>query len=140
MQLKDHDNFTYQFAVPPKYRKKALQLIHDEFGHLGIDRTTSLMQDRFYWPHMVEDIRVHIQNCMRCIKFKQKESRDEMVCIEATYPLQLVHLDFLQIGSKKKDKGKPIYVLVVTDHFTRYAKAYVTTNQTAHTVAHVFIN
>ena len=63
-----------------------------------------------------------------------------MVCIEATYPLQLVHLDFLQIGSKKKDKGKPIYVLVVTDHFTWYAKAYVTTNQTAHMVAHVFIN
>ena len=50
------------------------------------------------------------------------------------------HLDFLQIGSKKRDKGKPIYVLVVTDHFTRYAKAYVTTNQMAHTVAHVFIN
>ena len=45
------------------------------------------MQDRFYWPHMVEDVRVHIQNCMRCIKFKQKESRDEMVCIEATYPV-----------------------------------------------------
>ena len=89
---------------------------------------------------MAEDIRAHIQNCIRCIKFKQKESWDEMVCIEATYPLQLVHLDFLQIGSKKKDKGKPIYVLVVTDHFTRYAKAYVTTNQTAHTVAHVFIN
>ena len=60
--------------------------------------------------------------------------------IEATYPLQLVHLDFLQIGSKKKDKGKLIYISVVTDHFTRYAKAYVTTNQTAHTVAHVFIN
>ena len=63
-----------------------------------------------------------------------------MVCIEATYPLQLIHLDFLQIGSKKKDKGKPIYVLIVTDHFTRYAKAYVTMNQMAHKVAHVFIN
>ena len=57
-----------------------------------------------------------------------------------TYPLQLVHLDFLQIGSKKKDKGKPINVLVVTDHFTHCVKAYVTANQTAHTVAHVFIN
>ena len=55
-----------------------------------------------------EDVPVHIQNCMRCIKFKQKKSREEMVCIEAKYPLQLVHLDFLQIGSKKKDKGKPI--------------------------------
>ena len=140
VQLKDHDDLTYQFAVPPKYRKRALELIHDEFGHMGIDRTTSLMQDYFYWPYMVQDVQVHIQDCMRCIKFKQKESHDEMVCIEATYPLQLVHLDFLQIGSKKKDKGKLIYVLVVTDHFTRYVKAYVTTNQMAHTAAHLFIN
>ena len=104
VQLKDHDNLTYQFAVPPKYQKRALELIHDEFGYLGIDWTTSLMQDHFYWPYMVQDIRVHIQNCIRCIKFRKKESCDEMVCIEATYPLQLVHLDFLQIGSKKKDK------------------------------------
>ena len=44
VQLKDHDNATYQFAVPPQYRKRALELVHDEFGHLGIDRTTSLMQ------------------------------------------------------------------------------------------------
>ena len=77
------------------------------------------MQDRFYWPHMAGDIRIHIQNCIRCIKFKQKQSQAELVCIKGTYRLQLVHLDFLQIGSKKRDKCKPIYVLVVTDHFTR---------------------
>ena len=114
--------------------------MHDEFGHFGINLTTSLMQDHFYWLHMAEDVRTHIQNCMRCIKFKQKESQAELVCVEAMYPLQLVHLDFLQIESKKKDKGKPIYVLVATDHFTQYAEAYVTTNQTVHTVAHFFIN
>ena len=28
VQLKDHDDLTYQFAVPPKYRKRALELIH----------------------------------------------------------------------------------------------------------------
>ena len=126
--------------MPLKYQKRAHKLVHDEFGHMGIDQTTSLMQGHFYWLHMAEDVCVYIQNCMRCIKFKQMESQAELVCIEATYPLQLVHLDFLQIGSKKKDKGKHIYVLVVTDHFTQYAKAYVTTNRTAHTVAHIFIN
>ena len=117
-----------------------MELIHDEFGHLGVDRTTGLMQERFYWPHMSDDIRMYIRDCMRCIKFKQKGEQEEMVSIKATYPLQLVHMDFLQIGSKRADKGKPIYVLVITDHFTRYAQAYVTTNQTAHTVADVFIN
>ena len=59
VQLKDHDDVTYQFAVPPKFRKRALELVHDEFGHLGIDRTTSLIQDHFYWMHMVEDFRTH---------------------------------------------------------------------------------
>ena len=140
VQLKDHDQETYQFVVPVKYRKRALELVHDEFGHLGIDRTMGLMQERFYWPHMSDDIRTYICDCMRCIKFKQKGEQEEMVSIKATYLLQLVHMDFLQIGSKRADKGKPIYVLVITDHFTRYAQAYVTTNQTAHTVAEVFIH
>ena len=49
---------------------------------------------------------------------------------EASYPLELVHVDFLLIGGKK-DIQKEINVLVVTDHFTRYAQAYVTTSQMA---------
>ena len=48
----------------------------------------------------------------------------------------MVHIDFLMIGGKK-DPRKDINVLVVTDHFTRYAQAYVTTSQTAVTVARV---
>ena len=40
--------------------------------------------------------------------------------------MEIVHMDFLLIGSKK-DPNKEINVLVVTDHFTRYAQAFVTT-------------
>ena len=46
-----------------------------------------------------------------------------MYPITASYPLELIHLDFLTIGGKDD-------VLVVTDHFTRYAQCYVTSNQT----------
>ena len=46
-------------------------------------------------------------------------------------------MDFLKIGGKD---DKNTNVLVVTDHFTRYAQAYVTCNQQASTVAHVFID
>ena len=76
VKLKDHDKETYQFVVPSGYWRKALELVHDEFGHLGVDRTTWLMQERFYWPHMSDDIRTYIRDCMQCIKFKQKGKQE----------------------------------------------------------------
>ena len=50
------------------------------------------------------------------------------------YPLELVHLDFLTLGGKMGD-SKSINVLIVTDHFTKYAHAYVAPKQTAVMVA-----
>ena len=50
LRLKDHDTDTYQFVVPVKYRNVALDLLHDKFGHLGIDRITTLSSERFFWP------------------------------------------------------------------------------------------
>ena len=42
VRLKDCDEDSYQFVVPVKYRTLALELLHDRFGHLGIDWTTAL--------------------------------------------------------------------------------------------------
>ena len=52
-----------------------------------------------------------------------------MNIIDVTRPLELVHIDFLTIEAPKKDKD--VNILVVTDHFIRYAQAYVTRSQTA---------
>ena len=71
VRLKDRDEDTYQFVVPAKYRTLALELLHDKFGNLGIDRTTALCIGHFFWPKMAE-VKRYIQNCERCIRFKQK--------------------------------------------------------------------
>ena len=52
--------------------------------------------------------------------------------------LELIHIDYLQIGGKKHAR-KDINVLVVTDHFTGYAQAYVTVSQTTATTAEVLV-
>ena len=43
-------------------------------------------------------------------------------------------MDYMKIGSGRFD-GKDINVLVVTDHFTHYTQAFVTTSETAKLVA-----
>ena len=105
-------------------------------GHLGMDRTLLLLQDRVYWPGMSKDVRDHIRTCDRCQRAKDKPDKEEIEQTEATYPLELVHVDLLLIGGKK-DIRKDVNVVVVTDHFTRYSQAYVTSSQTALTVAKV---
>ena len=99
-------------------------------GYLGIERTTSLLRYRFYWPSMIEDIEHHIKSCPRCLRFKTQPEKVEL------NPLELVHIDYLTIEAPEGSKSdKDINVLVITDHFTRYAQAHVTPSQKAHVVA-----
>ena len=53
----------FQFVLPQTYWKQALEACHDNMGHLGIKRTTSLLRDCFYWPPILEDIEKHIKSC-----------------------------------------------------------------------------
>ena len=52
--------------------------------------------------------------------------------IMATYPLELIHLNYLCL---KPGKGLEENVPMITDHFTRYAQAYVTKTQTTQMTA-----
>ena len=99
-----------------------------------MNRMLALLQERFIWPKMAEDVRVHIRSCDRCMRFKQPQQRFEMKSIKATCPSEMAHLDFLTIGSKSNE-NKNINVLMDTDHFTKYACAYITPKQTTAVVA-----
>ena len=48
--------------------------------------------------------------------------------------MELVHLDFLTLG-EKTDDNRSVNILIVTDHFTKYAQSYITPKQTAMVVA-----
>ena len=54
--------------------------------------------------------------------------------ILVSYPLELVHLDFLTSGGKADD-NRSVNVLVVMDHFIKYVQAYVMPKQMAPVVA-----
>ena len=52
-----------------------------------------------------------------------------MQSIQATHPLQQVHLDYLTI--EVTEGGKDVHALIITDHIMMYAQALVTSSQTA---------
>ena len=106
--------------------------LHDDYGHLGMEKTLNLLQERFFWPK-IEDVCNHIRTCERCTRYKQPLEREKLKPIHCTYPLKLVHIDFLTIGKEGTDKATN--KMVVTDHFSRYAQAYIAPKQTAPAVA-----
>ena len=81
---------------------------------------------------MAVQVKEHIGKCHPCLAFKARQPKVPLENIMATHPLELVHLDYLCLEPRK---GLEENVLVTTDHFTRYAQAYVTRTQMAQTMA-----
>ena len=81
-----------------------------------------------------------MRGCPRCQVFEGEVSRAPLCPIQAYAPLELVHLDYTSIESTMELNKPPVVknVLVMTDHFTRYALAVVTKDQTVKTVAKMF--
>ena len=98
-----------------------------------MERTLGLPQERF-WPKMADDVHTHINTYDQCMRFKQPQEKSEMQPILVSDPMELVHLDLLTLGGKADD-SRSVNILIVTDHFTKYAKAHVTPKQTAVVVA-----
>lgn len=126
-----------QLVLPEKYRKMVTTSLHDDCGHLGLDKTYGLIKDRFYWPRMKSDVEDYCKSCIRCIKRKTLPKKAAPLShLQSDGPLDLVCMDFLSI---EPDSSNTENVLVVTDHYTRYAQAFPTRDQKASTVAKVLI-
>ena len=70
----------------------------------------------------------YINSCPSCVRRKSQPDVAHLLNIEATQPLELVHLDYIQI---EPSKGNIENMLILTDNFTKYAQAYPSKMQTA---------
>ena len=124
----------WQLVVPKLFGERALSGCHDDVGHQGILRTLSLLRERFYWPGMQEEATQYVMRCSRCLRRKTPPQVAPLQPILVTQPLELVHMDYLSL---EPSKGNIENVLVITDHFTRYALAYPSKTQTAQATARI---
>ena len=132
LETKDEKKPRLQLILPGHLTTKVLNGLHNQVGHQGIVRTLGLLRERFYWPGMHRDATHYVNKCQNCLKRKATPDVAPLQPIIANQPMELVHMDFLSI---EPSKGNIENVLVITDHFTRYAQAYPSKTQTAQATA-----
>ncbi|CAB4011646.1 Retrovirus-related Pol poly from transposon 412 [Paramuricea clavata] len=128
-----------QLVLPQKFKRLVYRELHEEMGHLGVERVLALARERFFWLNMRKDIEHFVQRTCRCIKQKQpsRHTVAPLNPIVTTAPFQMISIDFMHL---EQSSGGYQYILVVVDHFTKFAQTYPTRNKKGKTVADIIFN
>lgn len=117
----DGANTILQLVLPMELRAFALRSLHDDMGHMGVERVLDLVQARYFWPKMAASFEKKIRTCDRCVRRKALPGRAAPLAnILTSRPLELVCMDFLSL---EPDRSNTKDILVITDHFTKYVVA-----------------
>ena len=119
------DGFLYkgkQLCVPQgSIRELIIQESHAGglAGHFGQDKTLQLVQENFYWPKIVRDVRKIVRGCSICRKAKMQRSNAGLYTPlpTATAPWEDISMDFI-LGLPRTKRGRDS-IFVVVDRFSK---------------------
>ena len=129
---------SHQLVLPLEYHKAVLCILHDDYGHQGLDQTLALVRERFYQSTMNHDATEYVTNCHWCHVAKGHYTglHTQQGSLVANNPLDLLCIDFLKVDPSRDGKEN---ILVLTDAFTKFSQAFITNNQKALTVAKILV-
>lgn len=123
----------YQLVAPRSIRKEIMWHHHDSLtaGHFGVKRTRARIRARYYWYKMKQDVGLYVMGCDICEADKRpnKKMKAPMGHVQAGAPWDVVAIDFT--GPFPVTERGNRYILVVTDHFSKYTEVIPVPNQTA---------
>jgi len=129
-------------VCPYPLRRELIWKTHKQ-AHAGASRVIRCLQMRWYWPGMTRDVRLQVQQCEICQASRHGCSTETTGRrrLYAGRPWQIVAVDL--VGPMPMSTRGNNWILVLTDHFTRWADALAIPDASAPTVAraldqHVF--
>ena len=134
------DSVCTQLVVPKGHVKIILEKMHNESGHLGVQRTTEKVKERFYWPGYEMDIQNWVQECQQCQKRNppQPHPLAPLGSIKCTYPFDVISWDIM--GPLPLSTKGHKYILVVTDLFSKWVEAFPLAVTDSETLASVLMD
>ncbi|CAF4762051.1 unnamed protein product, partial [Rotaria sp. Silwood2] len=99
------------------------------------------IRNQFWWPHMRTTIQRYVKNCRLCIQFNLSRNKRHGHLRSIPLPegpFALIGMDYC--GPLPRTPRENQYVLVITDHFTRYITAVALPNSTAEITAEALFN
>ena len=127
-----------QIVLPLKLRNTVFKQLHENMGHLGAERVFDLARKRVYWPRMYTEIAEYVQHRCRC-NIQQRPHVKQVAPLQSIHtavPMELISIDYLKL---EKSSGGHEYILLIVDHFSRYAQGYATRSKCSKTAAkHLF--
>ena len=128
--------------VPRRLRARVLVFCHDSLfsGHMGVHRTVNQVKQRFHWPGLSKDVKVHIRSCATCNakRMPYQRFRATLAGFRVGAPLDRVGIDL--VGPLPVTEKGNRYLLVIVDYFTRWAEAFPLPYQQAETVTKTFVH
>ena len=122
-------------AVCPRTLRKELITEAHAQAHLGIHKTTAKVRLHWHWPGLTADVRRHVDTCTTCQQCKtvRGKTAGQKQHLYVGRPWQQVAVDL--VGPFQETERGNSWILVLTDHFTRWTDAIAIPDATASTVA-----
>ena len=133
----DNDE-TQQLVLPHCLCESVLQSLHDDNGHQGLQCMIELLCARVYWPSMFADTNRWLAQCERyhIAKGDYTEPKTQQGTLTANQPLDLLCIDFTKADPSKGGKEN---ILFLTDAFSKFSEAFVTSSQKTLIVAKLLV-
>ena len=126
-------------AVPASLRHKLFEEAHGGLfsGHLREAKIYSQLRKHYWWPGMRSDIRKWCRACLVCATRKIGQATKPPLCpIPVAGPFDCVGVDVLQLPHTLDGNQ---YAVVFVDYLTKWPEVFAVPDQTAETIANLFV-